>query len=295
MTTTQHPELGSVPALIRAGLPDLNPSERRVAEVFVDRPEWTIEASAQDIADAAGTSRATVVRTAQRLGFTGYPQLRVLLARDIGLGAERTEAARSTPSPDDAVGVFRAFLEDVTVTITDALTLLDADHVGRAVELLAAADHVLVVGNGLSAPVANEMAMRLNAIGRYADAPADHVEQGVRARRLRAGDVCVVVSGSGSTRPTMAAARAAAEAGADVIALTGSTTSGLADLATVSLAVGHGAPSFRDEITRTSRLPQGIVAGGLVRALSERDPDAAREAQARMLDVIGEVFLQDPR
>lgn len=294
MSTTQHPDLGSVPALIRAGLPDLNPSERRVAEVFVDRPEWTIEASAQEIADAAGTSRATVVRTAQRLGFTGYPQLRVLLARDLGLAGER-RAPGPEHAPDDAAGVFRAFLHDVAVTTTDALTLLSADDVRRVVDLLAGARRVLVVGNGLSGPVAVEMAMRLNAIGRYAEAPADHVEQGVRARLLGPEDVCVVVSGSGSTRPSVAAARAAAQTGAAVIGLTASTTAGLADIATVSLVVGLGAPSFRDDITRTSRLPQAIVAGGLVRALSERDPEAARQAQARMLDVIGEVFLQDPR
>lgn len=288
----QQPELGSVPALIRAGIPDLNPSERRVAEVFVDRPAWTIEASAQEIADAAGTSRATVVRTAQRLGFTGYPQLRVLLARDLGLVAGQPEAHHTS---DDAVGVFNAFLRDVALTINDALALLDADDIRRAVDLLADARDVLVVGNGLSSPVAVEMAMRLNAIGRYAEAPIDHVEQGVRARRLGPGDVCVVVSGSGSTRPTIAAARAATRAGAAVVGLTASATAGLAEVATVSLVVGLGAPSFRDEITRNSRLPQSIVAGALVRALSERNIDAAREAQARMLDVIGEVFLQDPR
>lgn len=284
---------GEVLPRIRTELPTLNPSERRVAEIFVDRPDWTIEASAQEIADAAATSRATVVRTAQRLGFTGYPQLRVLLARDLGLAADRP-GAHDADSPDP-VAVFRAFLHDVAVTTTDALTLLDGDDVRAAVDLLADAEHVLVVGNGLSAPVALDLSMRLNAIGRVADSPTDHIEQGVRARRLKPGDVCLVVSGSGSTRPTIAAARAAAETGASVVALTASATSSLTDVATVSLVVGLGAPSFRDEITRTSRLPQSIVAGGLVRALSERNPEDAREAQARMLDVIGEVFLQDPR
>lgn len=284
---------GEVLPRIRTELPALNPSERRVAEIFVDRPEWTIEASAQEIADAAATSRATVVRTAQRLGFTGYPQLRVLLARDLGLAAERRQPHDADGL--DPVAVFRAFLRDVAITTEDALALLDGGDVRRVVDLLADAAHVLVVGNGLSAPVATEMAMRLNAIGRYAEAPGDHVEQGVRARRLGPGDACVVISGSGSTRPTLAAASAAAQAGAAVVALTASASSGIAEVATVSLVVGLGAPSFRDEITRTSRLPQAIVAGGLVRALSERNPDAARDAQARMLEVIGEVFLQDPR
>lgn len=287
---------GGVLPRIRAGLADLHPGEQRVAQVFVDRPEWTIEASTLQVAEAAGTSRATVVRTAQRLGFTGYPQLRVLLARDLGLAGERLEPAPPGDGDGDrAVRVFRDFLTDVRLTLEDALALLDPDVVRRTVELLADAGTVVVVGNGLSSPVAVEMAMRLNAIGRWAEAPVDHVEQGVRARRLGAGDVCVVVSGSGSTRPSVAAARAAHEAGAAVVSLTASADTALAEVATVSLVVGLGAPSFRDEITRTSRLPQAIVAGALVRALSDRDPVTARSAQAQMLDVIGEVFLQDPR
>src|SRR5690625_4507166 len=109
------PELGSVPTRIRTGLSMLHPSEQRVAQVFLDRPEWTIEASAQEVADAAGTSRATVVRTAQRLGFTGYPQLRVLLARDVGLSA--TETGETDHS--GAVGVVRAYVRDMASAARD--------------------------------------------------------------------------------------------------------------------------------------------------------------------------------
>ncbi|UFU04035.1 MurR/RpiR family transcriptional regulator [Ruania suaedae] len=285
-----NPEPGSVPALIRAGIEALHPSEQRVAQVFIDRPEWTIEASAQEVADAAGTSRATVVRTAQHLGFSGYPQLRVLLARDVGLSARTVEERE----PRDAVGVVRAVVRDVARAAEDLAMLVDGDDVQLGVELLLAAPTVLVIGNGLSAPVAMEAAMRLNAIGRSAEAPMDHLAQGVRARLLRPQDVCIVVSGTGSTRPTVQAARAAREAGAGVIAFTAFTGSPLTELASVSFVSGLGASSFRDEITRTTRLSQTIMVNALIRALIQADPESARLAQARMLDVIGEVFLQDP-
>jgi len=116
----------------------------------------------------------------------------------------------------------------------------------------------------------------------------------VRARQLSSEDVCLVVSGSGSTRPTVQAARAARAAGAPLIAMTAFTTSPLTEIATVSFVSALGASSFRDEITRTSRLSQTIMVNALIRALIQADPEAARLAQARMLDVIGEVFLQDP-
>ena len=290
MSGTVIPEMGSVPALIRAGVSGLHPSEQRVAQVFIDRPDWTIEASAQDVADAAGTSRATVVRAAQRLGFTGYPQLRVLLARDLGLSA----AEPAVTDHSGAVGVVRAYVRDMASAAHDLAALLDPEDVQRGVDLLRAARSILVVGNGLSAPVAMEAAMRLNAIGRHAEAPTDHVAQGVRARLLSPEDVCLVVSGSGSTRPTVQAARAARTAGAALIAMTAFTTSPLTEIATVSFVSALGAGSFRDEITRTSRLSQTIMVNALIRALIQADPEAARMAQARMLDVIGEVFLQDP-
>ncbi|HLS62769.1 MAG TPA: MurR/RpiR family transcriptional regulator [Ruania sp.] len=290
MSGTILPEMGTVPALIRAGVSALHPSEQRVAQVFIDRPEWTIEASAQDVADAAGTSRATVVRAAQRLGFTGYPQLRVLLARDLGLSA--TETGETDHS--GAVGVVRAYVRDMASAAHDLAALLDPEDVQHGVDLLRAARSILVLGNGLSAPVALEAAMRLNAIGRNAEAPFDNVAQGVRARQLSSEDVCLVVSGSGSTRPTVQAARAARAAGAPLIAMTAFTTSPLTEIATVSFVSALGASSFRDEITRTSRLSQTIMVNALIRALIQADPEAARLAQARMLDVIGEVFLQDP-
>lgn len=290
MNGTILPEMGTVPALIRAGVSALHPSEQRVAQVFIDRPEWTIEASAQDVADAASTSRATVVRAAQRLGFTGYPQLRVLLARDLGLAA--TETAESDHS--GAVGVVRAYVRDMASAAHDLAALLDPEDVQRGVDLLRGARSILVLGNGLSAPVALEAAMRLNAIGRNAEAPFDNVAQGVRARQLSPQDVCLVVSGSGSTRPTVQAARAARTAGAPLIAMTAFTTSPLTEIATVSFVSALGASSFRDEITRTSRLSQTIMVNALIRALIQADPESARLAQARMLDVIGEVFLQDP-
>ncbi|MGC0250204.1 MurR/RpiR family transcriptional regulator [Pseudactinotalea sp. Z1748] len=325
-TGPQVPELGSVPGRIRAGMALLHPSELRVAEVIASRPEWAIEASAQEVADAAGTSRATVVRTAQRLGFTGYPQLRVLLARDVGamspLGRRWDEAdaesagkvggpAGADPDagpfelpgpagPDDAIGLVREYLAQVRTAVEHLPSLLPEADVVRAVDLLHRARSVLVVGTGLSEPIALEAALRLNATGILVEAPPDRVLRGTRARALTEADVCLAISGSGSTRDTLQPARAAAAAGASVIALTATTPSPLGDVATVALVASMGVSAslgtgtFAEEITRTPRLPQTIVVNALVHALIARDPQRAQAAQNRMLEVIGDAFAQDP-
>lgn len=325
-TGPQVPGLGSVPGRIRAGMAMLHPSELRVAEVIASRPEWAIEASAQEVADAAGTSRATVVRTAQRLGFTGYPQLRVLLARDVGAmsplgrrwdegdagpagkvggpaGADPAAGSFALPGPagpDDAIGLVREYLAQVRTAVEHLPSLLPEADLVRAVDLLHRARSVLVVGTGLSEPIALEAALRLNATGILVEAPPDRVLRGTRARALTEADVCLAISGSGSTRDTLQPARAAAAAGASVIALTATTPSPLGDVATVALVASMGVSAslgtgtFAEEITRTPRLPQTIVVNALVHALIARDPQRAQAAQNRMLEVIGDAFAQDP-
>lgn len=273
----------AVVARIQTLLPTLQPSERRVAEVFLARPEWTIEASSSDVGSAAGVSRATVVRACQRLGFTGYPQLRVLLARDLGIG--------HGGGPTE--GAFRAFYRTVADSVDVMTALLDDDSVERAVGLLCDARRVLVAGNGLSSPVAAEAAMRLTAVGRPADAPPDHLTQQIQARLLGGEDVCLIVSGTGSTDASLRVAEAAKAAGAPIIALTAFARSSLAELATVTLVSALRQTSFTDEITRSLRVPQTLLVNALVHAVVARDPDAAAAVQARLLEVIGGALAED--
>ena len=87
---------GEVIATIRSLLPSLLPTEQAVAAVLLARSADIVELSSQQVADLAGASRATVVRTCQSLGYTGYQQLRVLLARDAGYAGGAGDASAST-------------------------------------------------------------------------------------------------------------------------------------------------------------------------------------------------------
>ena len=51
--------------------PSLQPTERRVAESIAADIESAIERTAQEVADIVGVGRASVIRTAQSLGYEG--------------------------------------------------------------------------------------------------------------------------------------------------------------------------------------------------------------------------------
>lgn len=271
---------GGVLAHIRSLLPSLLPTERAVAAVFLDRAGDVVEMSSQQVAEVAGASRATVVRTAQSLGFSGYQQLRVLLARDAA------PAAVPHAAPDTPGAMVASAFAHVGASVPAMVALLDHADVARVVDLLATAGRVLVVGNGLSAPLAVDAAARMVGIGRHAEAPLDVISQQVSARQLGADDALLVISGSGANQSSVRAAEAARQGGATVVLVTAFGRSPLVTHADIALVVGMPDLTFRDELTLTSRVPQVILLEGLLAALTERLGAPAAAAAALTLEVI---------
>ncbi|MGI5130366.1 MurR/RpiR family transcriptional regulator [Pseudonocardia sp. CA-107938] len=271
---------GGVLAHIRSVLPSLLPTERAVATVFLEQPDAVVEMSSQQVADAAGASRATVVRTCQSLGYSGYQQLRVLLARDAG--------PRRGPAPaaDGPGPIVASTFQQVADSVPGMLALLDHADVARAVDALATARRVVVIGNGLSAPLAADTAGRFGGIGRPAEAPADVIAQQIAARQLGPADVALVISGSGASRSTVQATEAARLAGATVVVVTAFARSPVVAAADVALVVGMSDLTFREELTLTSRIPQVILLEGLVAALADRLGDQASAAAALTLEIV---------
>lgn len=227
---------------IRAAMPSLIPSERRVAARIVDDPDTVLNMSAAEVAAATQTSAATVSRACQNLGFQGFQHLRLRLARDVGARRRR----ESTAEPG-VRGYLRAVFGGASQALDSAADALDPDAFTDAVERVRSAERLLVVGAGGSAAVAQSFAFRMAASARSCEAPPDSVAQQLTAAGLGAKDVCVAVSESGSNGLTLNAARAAQESGAAVIGVTAYSRTSLTDLADVSLIAGAGYHAWMEE------------------------------------------------
>lgn len=258
----------------------LQPTERRVVDLVLDDVAGAVEATAQEIADRAGVARSSVIRTCQRLGYRGYPQLRVALARELASGAEPSS------HPDTALGRVRTHVESLAATLQQITSVLDDDQVERAVTLCVGAGRVLVTGNGLSSPLAADLALRLTAVGRPTECVADPIGQQIAAAQLTSADLCLVVSGSGASESSLRVARAGRAAGVPVVVLTSFVESPLTALADVALVVGPATGSFRAELEHTSRVPHAIVLEALVEVVADRLGERSRQVRSRVLDVL---------
>jgi DNA-binding MurR/RpiR family transcriptional regulator len=231
-----EPPVGSTVAVVRSLIPALGPSEQRVAQQIAQLPGEVAMLSVADLAARTDTSAATVIRTCQSLGFKGFQHLRLLLLRDLGAAAGRSESAEVTGegSRQRVPAIFASAARD----LGEALGALDYEQFDKAVLALASARRVLIVANGGSGPAAQMVALLMLTIDRPCEAPADSVTQQLSARLLRPEDVCLAVSDSGMNGTTLAAVEAAAVAGATIVGVTSYGRSRLAELSTHSLVAG---------------------------------------------------------
>jgi len=217
------PGMSLVLTRLRASLLVLGPSERRVAEAILAAPAAVIDWSTAELAQAAGTSTATVSRACQSLGFRGFQHLRL-------------EVARSAPVAESP---HQHALDQIFTDAADAIRLgrasLDLLAVEAAVTALLTARRLVLVGSGFSAPPLQDAAMRFATVGRSVEAPSDVLAQQFVASSLSSGDVCLTVSYSGANAHTLQACRAAKEGGATIIAVTSFGRSPLTQIADIAL------------------------------------------------------------
>src|SRR5512140_512074 len=79
-------------SLVQSAYPNLPDNQRKVAAVLLQRVREVPFLSVNDLEDLSGTSKATVVRLAQSLGFSGYLELRERLRE--GVQSELSEGER---------------------------------------------------------------------------------------------------------------------------------------------------------------------------------------------------------
>ncbi len=267
----------TVMARLRAAEALLGPSERRVAQAVLAHPDEVAEWSTAELALASGTSPATVIRACQSLGFRGFQHLRLEVAR---------AAPEAEPPASDAVS--RVFEQAV-----DALRLggssVDPADVSRAVDALAGARRIVLVGSGFSGPPLQDAALRFSTLGHAVEAPVDVLAQQFASRSLTEQDVCLAVSYSGANAHTIAACRAAADCGATVVAITSFARSPLARLAGIAIAT---APVSRAHEVDPflSRLGHLVVLHAISSGLAQRSTLAD---SAGMRHVVADALTDD--
>lgn len=266
-------EEGSDPLADRIGqrIGGLSAAERRVAEYLWKHPGMIVLSTAGELGALTETSDATVIRTVKSLGYSGLPELKRAVGRDVVSDTPATRLRnRVEQAGSDTASLLDELLAESVDRLTETRRLLAEPAFAAAVELLAGAREVLGYGLGVSELPMRYLATRLQRLGRRArSTSATGFRLADELLPIEPGDV-VVLNAPERLLPEMTTlVRHARTAGARVLLLTDSLGATLDSQVDVTLTAVRSPSGLTQEGLTTT-----LVLDCLLLAVAKRDPAA---------------------
>jgi DNA-binding MurR/RpiR family transcriptional regulator len=218
----------------------------QVADFAVDHPQEIAFGRVADLATQAGVQPSTLVRFAQTLGYSGFSDLQAVFRAHARQRwpdyRERLESLTHHQDTEDTDpgALLHGFLHAARVSIDHLEQTIDQQALEQAVELLAGARSICLLGARRVYPVAVYLAYALGKLGARCEL-ADHAG-GLSQRKvelLDANDAVLAVSFTPYAAETLELAQLAAGQGVPVVAITDSPFSPLAQVARVWMEVAE--------------------------------------------------------
>ena len=221
---------------IRSERDRMSAIERRIADFVLENSQLLRDYSSQQLANALGISQSSVVKFCQKLGFKGYPDLKLSIneavARaDNGHDGEATGEQTELRRPAAGLWLRKSEAEEATRLINPPETL---DAVAKAI---GRARTVFIIGLGEDDIHARAFALRLSLLGILTVHNFDPAHMSTSLSATNPGDVLLVFSEQGMQPALYQLCRYAREQHARVITVTRHSSNPLRAHADVPLLV----------------------------------------------------------
>jgi RpiR family carbohydrate utilization transcriptional regulator len=268
---------------LRGVYPSLKTALQKVANLIMRQPEMAIYASVNEVAAAAQVSEATVMRFCRTLGFKGFQDFKIALARELVAPTQRI--SEEAGAEDDPPALVRRTFKANTAALEETLEVLDLRQLQEAAQYLLNCRRLAIIGVSGSGPVVQYADLRFNSLGLMVHGFTEKYQILTAAALLTAEDALLAISHFGNTQEILDAARVAKENGAQVIAVTSNSIAPLtriADLVLITAAREMAPP--RDGLA--SFLCQISIIDSLFVLLQQARPQEFRDNLAKIEKVL---------
>ncbi|MDF8369046.1 MurR/RpiR family transcriptional regulator [Weissella paramesenteroides] len=200
-------------------------SERKIANFFLEKPQLVIDATAEKIGKLTQTSSSAIVRFAKKMGYTGFPAMKL----DVAVAIKNTQNTHDLTEVE-ADESFANILEKTSARfkiIPDVIATQNAtEDFSQATSLIENARHIFVYGVTASSLVAQDIQQKFTRIGLDVIYHADF-HQMITTMQATATkqDLSIVISESGRTFEALNFKKISNDLGLKVIVLTNETNS----------------------------------------------------------------------
>ncbi|MBC5809634.1 MAG: MurR/RpiR family transcriptional regulator [Candidatus Eremiobacteraeota bacterium] len=250
----------------------LRTAEQRVADFILAHAEELIYLTVTELAERTQTSESTVVRLCQKIGYKGYQEFKIMLARDL-VGPAETVYEQIAPS-DSLETLKTKIFQANAQALKDTIEVLSDAELSRAVDAIAACRKVEVYGIGGSAPLALDAYHKFMKLGITAVSLSDSDLMAMSSALLTPADVALGISHTGGSRDVCDAMEHAQRAGATTICITHRATSPITKVSDIKLFTAAKETAFGSDAT-SSRIAQLSIIDTLYAAIANRDYETA--------------------
>ncbi|MBI1276670.1 MAG: SIS domain-containing protein [Anaerolineaceae bacterium] len=280
--------------LIREAYAGMSAGQQKVLEFFLSRRLEAVYLSAARIAELVDVSHSTVVRTAQALGFDGFPEFQTALQEQVSGKMNSTSVyqlgtrkliSELLEQDDNSMGSIlqRVMLNDAK-NIENMVGHISVADFEQAVNMLLEAENVYVIGLRSSAPMAMHFAMTLRQVRGKCQllqpGVGDLVDQ---IAALTSKDLLFSLCFGRYTKVTLHAMDYARKVGGQIISVTDTAVSPAARRADLVFTVRYGVWFYGASAALFSLL------NALVAAILVQRNDAA-QSRLEILDTVIEEF-----
>jgi DNA-binding MurR/RpiR family transcriptional regulator len=269
---------------------DLGEQEQRCAEILIEEPSIVISSSISDFAKLSKTSQATVVRFAKKLGFSGYPHLKLALVASLGFQvgseAQGDEELELGIKPDDEIDLMIEKLMNTTIaTLRMTRNLANQEVISRLVDRASSAALIATYGAGASNLVAKDCQLKFARLGK----PAIHFQDNHQALSsigmFFEGDILLLVSHTGKTAEILPLMREFKARGVLIAIITNNANTELAKQSDFVLLTQAERRSIRIGAT-VSRVAQLFIVDYLTMAFAQSSWASAKAASEAASDAV---------
>ncbi|WP_018921987.1 MurR/RpiR family transcriptional regulator [Salsuginibacillus kocurii] len=252
--------------------PKLKGAERKLAEYIFNDYEKIIHQSITEVAELSNTSESTVVRFCKKLGYKGFQDLKINLAREI---IKPEQHIHEVIDPhDEVVTIKKKIFQSNIQALYDSMEICSDEELEQAIQVISKANTIEFYGAGGSGNVALDAQHKFLKVGIKCFAYTDANLQAMSASVLTPNDIAIGISHTGSHTDTLHALKLAKEQGATVISISNISKSPITKVADITLYTTSKETMFRTDAT-ASRIAQLTIIDTLFAGVANNRYDSA--------------------
>ena len=266
--------------------------QKQISAYILENYDKAAFMTASKLGAVVGVSESTVVRYANELGFDGYPQLQAALqnlTRTRLTSFQRVEVTHSLMGDGD---ILKKVLLSDAERIRDTLENIDYNAFESAVDKICDADHVYVIGIRSSATLSSFLGHSLNMLFDNVVSLEGCSGSEVFEKMLNISerDVLIAISFPRYSKRVIRAVEYAHSLGANVISITDSTSSPIAEKADQMLLAKSDMISHVDSLVAPLSLINALIMG-----ISHKKKEELNERLRRLESLWDEYEVYDDK